>query len=381
MGRIPYYMWVGCSKVLTSREFSPNYSFEIIERLDAAVTESPSLLPINKPSQTKYTKQARARMRSKLFDTAVANLSADIPLPSLCYQNSFNRIHYEDNHPNQAQFKGEYLYAFVWEDVQVDKKLLNIGSEDVILAICSAGDNILTYALESPKSIHAVDMNPYQGHLLELKIASFKSLPYSDVWKLFGEGRHADFRDILTSKLSPYLSSRAFQYWLDNAHVFTSRRGLYETGGSRHAIKLVRYIFTTLGLSSEVKKLAEAKTMNEQREIWHRSIRGVLFNRLLSWLVIGNEKFLWRALGVPPEQRNMIQNDYLGLSGLPGAGRETSNISGQAVWEYLVNTIEPVVENTLISKENYFYLLCLRGSYTKQCVQTFLFSIPFSLLY
>ena len=118
--------------------------------------------------------------------------------------------------------------------------------------------------------------------------------------------------------------------------------------------------------------------MNEQREIWHRSIRGVLFNRLLSWLIIGNEKFLWKALGVPPEQRNMIQNDYLGLSGLPGAGRETSNISGQAVWEYLVNTIEPVVENTLISKENYFYLLCLQGSYTKQYDRTS-FSQPPSL--
>src|SRR5436309_3221187 len=96
-------------------------------------------------------------------------------------------------------------------------------------------------------------MNPYQGHLLELKIASFKSLPYNDVWMLFAEGRHADFRDILISKLRPHLSSRAFQYWLDNAHV------LYETGGSRHAIKLIRYLLTALGLSSEVKKLAEAR--------------------------------------------------------------------------------------------------------------------------
>jgi S-adenosylmethionine:diacylglycerol 3-amino-3-carboxypropyl transferase len=33
--------------------------------------------------------------------------------------------------------------------------LLNLGTEDVVLAITSAGDNILSYATKSPARIHA----------------------------------------------------------------------------------------------------------------------------------------------------------------------------------------------------------------------------------
>lgn len=103
-----------------------------------------------------------------------------------------------------------------------------------MLCITSAGDNILDYLLSaSPRRIHAVDLNPNQNHLLELKIAAFQALPYKDFWKMFGEGRHADFRRILISKLSPHMSSQACQYWLSHTAAFTSSHGVYETGGSR----------------------------------------------------------------------------------------------------------------------------------------------------
>ena len=56
------------------------------------------------------------------------------------------------------QFNDEYIYAFTWEDARVDARLLKVKEDDVILAITSAGDNILSYALENPKRIHAVDL-------------------------------------------------------------------------------------------------------------------------------------------------------------------------------------------------------------------------------
>jgi len=96
----------------------------------------------------------------------------------------------------------------VWEDPKVDVERLGINSEDSVLAITSAGDNVLHYALAARcKAIHAVDMNPCQGHILELKLAAIQALEYADFWLIFGQGRHPNFEKILTTKLSPYLSS------------------------------------------------------------------------------------------------------------------------------------------------------------------------------
>lgn len=43
-----------------------------------------------------------------------------------------------------------------------------------------------------------------------------------------------------------------------------------------------------------------------------------------------------------------------------------SELRGEAIWEYIVNTFDPVVKNTLIGDDNYFYLLCLKGGYSQR---------------
>ena len=150
------------------------------------------------------------------------------------YQNNQRRIYYNDQLQKHTQFNNEYIYAFTWEDPRVDHRLLRIRDTDVVLCVTSAGDNVLDYVYQaSPRRVHAVDLNPSQNHLLELKIAALRGLPYAQVWKMFGEGKFPGFRDALISTLSPHLSSQACQYWLSNAHVFDSSHGLYETGGSR----------------------------------------------------------------------------------------------------------------------------------------------------
>ncbi|KAL1986858.1 hypothetical protein VTN96DRAFT_5511 [Rasamsonia emersonii] len=369
LGGIPYYIFLGCQKDIASS----NSSREAIERLNASFTESPYLSPANhRKEMNDAVERATPEIRSKAYESAVVNLSSNLPLPSTFYQNHHYRIYYNDLLPKHTQFNNEYIYAFNWEDPRVDHRLLNITSDDVILTITSAGDNILDYLQKNPKRIHAVDMNPNQNHLLELKVACFSALPYKDVWKIFGEGKHPEFRELLISRLSPHLSSQAFQYWLDNTNVFTSKsgKGLYETGGSRHAIKLVRYLFTVFGLSGKVKKFCEAPTLNEQRKMWPQ-IRGVLLSKLLNWAVVGTEWFAWKAAGVPPAQRNMIIDDYLKRKGLSGV-KKGSDVSGRAIREYVVDTLDPVAKETLISNDNYFYYLCLQGRYSRSCHPTYL---------
>ncbi|CAL5869670.1 uncharacterized protein PFLUO_LOCUS3900 [Penicillium psychrofluorescens] len=367
LGGIPYYIFVGCPKEITSTSAA-------IEKLDASFTESPYLSPANHQQEmNKAVEKSTQEVHSKAYESAVINLSANLPLPASFYQNHHCRISYNDMLPKHTQFQNEYIYAFTWEDPRVDHRLLNIGSDDVILAITSAGDNILDYLQKSPRRVHAVDLNPNQNHLLELKVASYIALGHRDMWKIFGEGKHAQFRELLISKLSPHLSSQAFQYWLEHTQVFTSSsgHGLYETGGSRHAIRMVRYLFKVFGLQGEVRKMCEAQTIQEQREIWPR-IRRVLLSKPLNWAIVSTEWFAWKAAGVPRNQRNMIVDDFFRRSGLTADMKPGKDVSGQSIWEYVVNTLEPVVNDTIISNDNYFYYLCLQGQFSRRCHPTYL---------
>ncbi|KAK9463043.1 uncharacterized protein V1516DRAFT_671814 [Lipomyces oligophaga] len=345
LGRIPYYIWLGCHK---------RWDSERAHKIDALATESPYLKPIN--SSPELTEAGTDAVRSKGYEAAVVNLQRNFPLPSFFYQSEVWRIFYDEHLPKYNQFAGQYIYAFTWEDPREDDKLLRFRPTDTVLAITSAGDNILAYASLSsaPHRIHCVDLNPHQNHLLELKLAAFSTLEYVDIWRMFGEGRHPDFKELLVSKLAPKLSSHALQYWLLNTTTFTSKRGLYDTGSTRWAIRIARYIFWLTGCSKEVVKLCKAKTLAEQKKIYYSRIRPAMINPWVATVVLRNPLFLWRALGVPMHQAEMI-----------------SSTSGDFL-TYITDTLDPIIDRSLILDDNYFYLLCLTGSYTKSNCPSYL---------
>ena len=237
LGGIPYYIFLGTQRDFGSYNSSGlGSTHDLIERLDSWCTESPNLSPRQHriDMYNAVEEAVPAEIRSKAYQCATLNLSANLPLPSNFYQNNQRRIYYNDQLRKHTKFNNEYIYAFTWEDPRVDQRLLKMGTDDAVLCVTSAGDNVIDYLLKAnPRRIHAVDLNPNQNHLLELKVAAFQSLPYATVWKMFGEGRLPNFRDVLISKLSPHMSSQACQYWLNHASTFTSAHGLYETGGSR----------------------------------------------------------------------------------------------------------------------------------------------------
>ncbi|EDO03661.1 hypothetical protein SS1G_06142 [Sclerotinia sclerotiorum 1980 UF-70] len=161
----------------------------------------------------------------------------------------------------------------------------------------------------------------------------------------------------------------------ESPQVFTDNsRGLYDTGGSRHAIRIIRLLSQTLGFSREIKALLHSKTLNEQREIWKSKIRPVIMSRLFAYLVVSQEKFLWNALGVPKNQLHMLEADYIAsesaarnASPLEYSETDLKRSKGRAVWEYMVQTLDPVIESSVIGEENPYYLVCLQGFYTRKC--------------
>ena len=113
-----------------------------------------------------------------------------------------------------------------------------------------------------------------------------------------------------------------------------------------------------LGISDLASKLCACRTLHEQHRIWP-VMRRALMNKTVHWLVVNTEWFAWKAAGVPPSQRTMIQEDFVQQSG--GSSKV------EAIWEYMRNTLDPVARYTLIGQENYFYTLCLLGRFSKHC--------------
>lgn len=334
LGRIPYYVWVGCDK---------DRSRSLLHRINCLATESPYLAPSDETQRIEYNIPA-----SKGHEAVLSNIRKNLPFPSIYYQKNPWRVYFNEINPLYHQFHNQYIYAFTWEDPREDHEILKFSSKDTVLAITSAGDNILAYAClpDPPSKIHAVDLNPCQNHLLELKLASFKSLSQEQVWKIFGDGKILNFRQLLINHLSSEMSSNAFQYWMDKGEkTFSPKgKGLYDTGSTRWALRLARAVFTFFGINNYIDELCSCTNLKDQIRVWQSKVKPTLFNPFVATLLVGNPLFLWKALGVPANQAELI---------------------GDSVLKYVVDTLDPVVHRSLISTDNYFYYLCLKGKYAR----------------
>ncbi|WRT69634.1 uncharacterized protein IL334_006623 [Kwoniella shivajii] len=364
--QIPYYVFVGCSR---GRDASLTLqSFKEDAGNQKGLNNAGLLTPISPfgnppfpspdtfsmpnldlgPSAVKPYLELRENDQVVMEQTLV---DAGAPLSPFHYHlKKAWRVPYLEEKVHE-QFR-THIYGWTWEDPAIDVKKLEINKDDHILAITSAGDNVLHYALAaSPARIHAVDMNPCQGHILELKLAAIKALDYNDFWLLFGEGRHPNFKKLLTTKLSPYLSPHAYAYWLSHHTQFS--RNFYFRGYSGWALRLAQIAFFLSGVRGDVKKICKATTISEQDQIWKKKIRPVFLGKWMVKLFLGNPLFNWHALGVPMNQMNCFLKDG-------------------SVEDYITATLDPIPKLTTLKDDNYFFLLCLNGRYTRSSCPAFL---------
>jgi len=105
------------------------------------------------------------------------------------------------------------VYNTCWEDPRLDRGALELRPRDSLVTITSAGCNALDYALLGLERIDAVDVNPRQNALLELKIAAIRQLEFEDFFALFGRGRLPNIRPIYEGQLRQTLSPWSQKYW------------------------------------------------------------------------------------------------------------------------------------------------------------------------
>ncbi len=237
------------------------------------------------------------------------------------------------------------VYNTCWEDPKLDRVALDLDEKDNILVITSAGCNALDYALDHPNHIYAVDVNPRQNALLELKLAGIRTLEYEEFFQLFGQGRLPGFKEKYLPRLAPHLSDWSREYWEKKAAFFDSKRSFYFRGSSGSVAQFVNYYIDKIArIRDEINALLEAETLEEQQEIYDRYLRAAFWNAFIR-KTVGNN-FTLAMMGVPRQQRQQVELHF-----------------GRGIAEFMEWCIETVFTRLPI-QDNYFWRVYLCGEYS-----------------
>lgn len=163
-------------------------------------------------------------------------------------------------------FGGEILYSQCWEDVACARAALRIQPGQRVLAIGAAGDNVLGLLRDLPGSVLAVDVNPAQCALLELKRAAAHTLAPGDVACFVGAAPIAD-RPESYERLRPSLDAAAQRFW--DTRVASIAAGVIHTGRFERYLAFFRRWILPLAPGREaVRAMLGASNVAEQQRIY-----------------------------------------------------------------------------------------------------------------
>jgi S-adenosylmethionine-diacylglycerol 3-amino-3-carboxypropyl transferase len=248
------------------------------------------------------------------------------------------------------------VYNTCWEDPALDRVALNLGADDRLVVITSAGCNALDYLLAGAGEVNAVDVNPIQNALLEFKTACIQQLDHASFFELFGKGRSRYARQMYQDGIRQELSPFARGYWDRHIGFFLGRgwrKSFYYRGTSGLFAQLTMLNAHVLHrLRKPIDRLLAAQSIDEQRDIYLTQISPRFWTPWLKWFC--SHSVTLSLLGVPWPQRNQITNQY------PGG-----------VAQFIRDGLEAVLLELPFS-ENYFWRVYLQGHYTPECCPEYL---------
>jgi len=246
------------------------------------------------------------------------------------------------------------VYNTCWEDPRLDRVALELGPNDQVLVITSAGCNALDYALTGPGHVFAVDMNPRQNALLELKLAGIRQLQFDDFFAMFGQGRLPGVRPIYEQKLRRTMSPFAQAYWDRFIRFFENpRKPFYYRGTTGTFARFMRiYADRVMRVRPHIEEILNVHSLEKQREIYYEYIRPRLWTRLVRTAM--NRDTTMSMLGVPRAQRNQIDAQYEG-----------------GLVKFIQDCVDTVFGQLPLS-DNYFWRVYMTGQYTRECCPEYL---------
>lgn len=255
----------------------------------------------------------------------------------------------------QAVHGRNLIYNTCWEDPRLDRAALELTSADRVLVITSAGCNALDYVLAGAGEVVAVDINPRQNSLLELKIAAIRALSFDEFFQMFGAGCWPDFAGAYPRRIRPLLSPSAAAYWDRHSDFFLggARRSFYFHGTTGWVAWLMNaYLDRVARIRDAIEAMLSARSVTEQAAIYDQEVQKYLWHRPLRWTL--RRESTMSLLGVPRPQKEQIDRDYAG--GMP---------------QFVEDCIRTVFGKLSLA-DNYFWRVYLTGGYTPGCCPEYL---------
>mmetsp|Transcript_29410 Transcript_29410/g.32696 ORF Transcript_29410/g.32696 Transcript_29410/m.32696 type:complete len:421 (+) Transcript_29410:968-2230(+) len=255
-------------------------------------------------------------------------------------------------------YTNKILFNTCWEDPRLDTEAFDLGEEDKIVMITSAGCNALAYLLDNPGHIYCIDRNPCQNSILDLKIAAIKTLSYEDFWQLFGLGFYPNFTKELYPKLRPLLSKDSQVHWDKHSYYFDAKgwRKSFYYHGSCGGIAYILHLYMKMypGLLADCQKLFDETDLKEQKKTYYRDVHNKLWNPVVKAFV--RSSWSMACCGIPVEQQKLL------------AG-EAGDFSKIGIW--IMEQLE-YCWSELPIHENYFWRVYIKGRYSKTCCPDYL---------
>jgi S-adenosylmethionine-diacylglycerol 3-amino-3-carboxypropyl transferase len=228
-----------------------------------------------------------------------------------------------------------------------------LSGEDNVLVITSAGCNALDYVLDEPGHVYAVDMNPRQNALLELKLAAIRNLDFEQFFELFGTGHFSPIRWVYPQQLREELSPWSQQYWDRWIKFFDNKKKpFYFRGTSGNFARLINfYIDRIVRLRPVIEDLLASETIEQQRAIYDE-VRDQFWTRPLRF-AMGRDATL-SLVGVPRAQRFQVERNYEG-----------------GIVKFIQDCLDSVFA-CLPLADNYFWRVYITGKYTRNCCPEYL---------
>lgn len=207
-------------------------------------------------------------------------------------------------------FKG-LVYAQIWEDPVVDMEGLAIQPDSRVMCIASGSCNALSYLTANPASVTAVDLNAAHVALGQLKIAAIRHLPnYERFRRFFADADHKENAEVYRTMIAPHLDLQSRAYWekrdlRGRKRISYFTRGIYRKGLLGNFIGLA-HLFARL-YKIDLAKVLEARTLEEQRDVFERELAPVFEKKFIRWLT--DQPASLFGLGIPPAQFEHLAGD------------------------------------------------------------------------
>lgn len=249
------------------------------------------------------------------------------------------------------------VYNQCWEDPRLDRVALELTPQDRVVVITSAGCNALDYALAGAGHVHAVDMNPRQNALLQLKLTAARQLDHAQFFQMFGRGKVPNWKSLYQDALRPHLAPEVRAFWDHKGEMFSGlgrRKSFYFRGTSGTFAWMVNYYIDRIAkLRDSVNALLAANSIEQQQDIFQQyKMSEKLWRPMIRWVM--RRDMTLAMLGVPRSQRRHIDESY------PGG-----------ILQFVIDRVETVFTR-LPLKDNYFWRVYLSGEYTPDCCPEYL---------